>query len=116
MSEGPTLNCMLAVAQVLSESLGWMAKTVADFGLGALNVKTLVDWMKADMGSTNTAVRAGATALLVAMHVQLGPGLADMLRGSVKPAQMTALEEAFRTSPQQQVRWADCDQECAGGL
>lgn len=89
--------------QVLSESLGWMAKTVEDFGLSTLNVKTLVDWMKADLASSNTAVRVAAIALLAIVHVQLGPVLVDMLRGSVKPALMSTLEETFRNNPQHEV-------------
>lgn len=32
--------------QVLCESLLWVGKTVEEFGLGALNVKYLIEWLK----------------------------------------------------------------------
>lgn len=43
-------------------------------------------------------------ALLATAHRQLGPGLADMVRQSVKPALMATLEEAFAANPLQQAR------------
>lgn len=39
--------------QVLAESLGWMAEVVPEFGLGACDVKGIIEWMKADLGSPN---------------------------------------------------------------
>jgi len=36
-------------------------------------------------------------------HRQLGPDLAAMIRNDVKPALMTALEEAFKKNPRTQV-------------
>lgn len=32
--------------QVLSESLGWVAKAIEEFTLAVFNVKALCDWMK----------------------------------------------------------------------
>lgn len=39
--------------QVLSEALVWMAEAVQAFGLATMNVKTIIDWMKADLGSAS---------------------------------------------------------------
>ena len=89
--------------QVLSESINWMATAVEDFGLGTLDVKALIDNMKVDLASTNATIRNAAISLLTVAHKQLGPGLADMLRSDVKPALMTALEDAFKRNPQEQV-------------
>ncbi|KAK9814323.1 hypothetical protein WJX72_004049 [[Myrmecia] bisecta] len=89
--------------KVLSESVNWMATAVEEFGLGVLDVKALLDWMKTDLASSNATVRNAAIALLAACHKQLGPGLSDMIRNDVKPALMTALEDAFKKNPQQQV-------------
>lgn len=92
--------------QVLSESLLWMAVAVEEFGLVAFNVTALIGWAKEDLGSTNAAIRNATIALLATCYKQLGAGLADMLRADVKPALMTALEDAFKRNPQQQVAQA----------
>ena len=89
--------------QVLQEALGWMAKSVQEFGLAAMSVPTLISWAKEDLGSPNAGVRSAATQLLAVMHQQLGPGLGDMIKPDVKPALWTGLEEAFKANPQQQV-------------
>jgi hypothetical protein len=39
--------------QVLSEALGWMAEAVPEFGLGVMDVKGIIEWTKADLGSAN---------------------------------------------------------------
>ncbi|KAL0028272.1 hypothetical protein WJX79_006476 [Trebouxia sp. C0005] len=89
--------------KVLSESINWMATAVEEFGLGTLDVKALIDNMKVDLASTNATIRNAAISLLTVAHKQLGPGLADMLRSDVKPALMTALDDAFKRNPQEQV-------------
>ena len=97
----------LLLAQVLSESVNWMATAVEEFGLGTIDVKVLIDNMKVDLSSTNATIRNAAINLLSAAHKQLGPGLADMLRSDVKPALMTALEDAFKRNPQEQASWLE---------
>ena len=84
--------------KILSESLGWLAEAVIDFGLGALDARTVITWMKADLGSANPVVREKAMAVLGRCHAQLGPGLVDLLDG-LKPAQLSALDEVFRKNP-----------------
>lgn len=81
-----------------------MATAVDEFGLRTIDVKVLIDNMKADLASTNATVRNAAINVLSNAHKQLGAGLADMLRSDVKPALMTALEDAFKRNPQEQVR------------
>lgn len=83
-----------------------MATAVEEFGLGAIDVKALIDNMKLDLASTNAIIRNAAINLLSVSHKQLGPGLADMLRSDVKPALMTALEDAFKRNPQEQASHA----------
>lgn len=80
-----------------------MATAVDEFGMKALDVKALIDWAKEDLGSSNAGIRNAAIALLGTCHKQLGPPLADMVRSDVKPALMTALEEAFSKNELQQV-------------
>ncbi len=80
-----------------------MATAVEAFGLAALDVKLLIDWMRADLASSNAGVRNGAIALLGTAHRQLGPGLAPMLAQHVKPALMATLEAAFKANPVAQV-------------
>ena len=59
--------------------------------------------LQGDLASTNAAVRNAAINLMATCHKQLGPGLAAMIRSDVKPALMTALEDSFKSNPQQQV-------------
>ena len=80
-----------------------MGRTVDEFGLGVITVPALLGWAKEDLGSTNAAIRNSAIALMATCHKQLGPGLVAMLKADVKPALMSALEDAFKANPQQQV-------------
>ncbi len=80
-----------------------MGTAVEDFGLAACDVPAMINWLKADLASSNAPVRNGAINLLAVCHKQLGPGLSAMLRADVKPALMTTLDEAFSKNPQQQV-------------
>ena len=66
--------------QVLSESLNWMAIAFDEFGLQTIDVKVLIDNMMADLSSSNVTVRNAAINVL-----------------------MTALEDAFKRNPQEQV-------------
>jgi hypothetical protein len=59
--------------------------------------------VQGDLGSTNAGVRNAATLLMATCHKQLGPDLAAMIRNDIKPALMTALEEAFKKNPRTQV-------------
>lgn len=88
---------------MLSEALLWMATAVQEFGLKQLDVKQLIEWMKADVNSTSAPVRSSAIALLGVAHRQLGPGLDPLLSQSVKPALMQTLRDAFKANPVEQV-------------
>ena len=94
---------MLYVLQVLSEALIWMATAIQEFGLKQLDVKQLIEWMKADVSSTSAPVRTAAIALLGTAHRQLGPGLDPLLSQSVKPALMQTLRDTFKANPVEQV-------------
>ena len=61
-----------------------------------------------DLASSNAAIRNAAIGLLSVAHRQLGAGLADMLRPHVKPALMSALDDAFANNPQQEACWSPC--------
>lgn len=86
--------------KILSEALNFTSSAVQEFGLQAMNVKLLLDWVKEDLGSTNAGVRNSAINLLGVMHGFLGPVLGDMVRNDVKPALMTAIEGEFAKNPQ----------------
>lgn len=86
--------------KVLSESLAWLAQAVEDFGLAAMDLPALLQWMIADLGSPNAPVRNQAMAVLGKCHAQVGGGLMAQLADALKPAQVTALEEIFRKHPQ----------------
>ncbi|KAL4854812.1 hypothetical protein ACK3TF_004509 [Chlorella vulgaris] len=88
--------------KVLAEALGWMAEAIPEFGLACMDVKAIIEWMKADLGSANAPVRNKAMEVLGKCHAQLGPSLTDFLEG-LKPAQLMALEEHFRHNPKTEV-------------
>ena len=54
--------------QVLSEALNWLSQAVEEFGLAALDVRSLLAWAKEDLGSANAGVRNSAIHLLGVMH------------------------------------------------
>ncbi|GFH15735.1 protein MOR1, partial [Haematococcus lacustris] len=85
--------------KILSEVLNWVAQATAEFGLGSMNVKALIDWAKEDLASTNAGVRNSAIHLLGVMHRFLGPPLGDMIRADVKPALMAAIDGEFAKNP-----------------
>ena len=53
--------------------MNWMATAVEEFGLGTIDVKTMIDNMKVDLASTNATIRNAAISLLGVAHKQLGP-------------------------------------------
>ncbi len=38
---------------MLAEALGWMAEAIPEFGLATMDVRGIIEWMKADLGSAN---------------------------------------------------------------
>lgn len=54
--------------QILSEVINWMSQAIEEFGVAVFNVKSLLDWMKEDLGSANAGVRNSAITLLGVMH------------------------------------------------
>ena len=87
--------------KVLTEALNWLTQAIQEFGLPSFSVPALLEWAKADLGSSTPAVRTAAVALLGTMHSFLGPGLAEMVRPDVKPALWTTVEARFQDCPQQ---------------
>ena len=63
-----TLHPPCTHTQVLSEALNWLAQAVEDFGLAAMDVRSLLAWSKEDLGSANAGVRNSAIHLLGVMH------------------------------------------------
>ncbi len=54
--------------KVTSEAINTMSQAIQEFGLQSLNVKSLLDWMKEDLGNSNPGVRNAAVQLLGIMH------------------------------------------------
>lgn len=85
--------------KVLSESLSWICTIIDEFGLATMDLGALLGWLIADLGSPNAPVRNQAMAALGRCHAQVGGGLMAQLSESLKPAQVTMLEEIFRKNP-----------------
>lgn len=43
--------------KVLSEALAWLGISILEFGLQCFNVKSLVEWVRADLTNTNAVIR-----------------------------------------------------------
>eukprot|EP00210_Caulerpa_lentillifera_P009280 g8845.t1 len=87
--------------KVLSESLNWMKAACEEFGLGPwVDVRTMIDWVVAELNNTIPAVKTAAINFIGSLHRFLGPPLADMIRANVKPTLMTNIEEEFGKNPQ----------------
>lgn len=69
-----TLNCWNVncpakhgfCTQVLAETLGWITTAVEDFGVSMLDVRRLIDWCIAGLGSRDASVRAAVRQTLPA--------------------------------------------------
>lgn len=59
-----------ALLQVLSEALSWVASAVEDFGVATLDVRRLIDWCVADLGSRDAGVRAAVRSLQTICRVK----------------------------------------------
>jgi cytoskeleton-associated protein 5 len=87
--------------KVLTEALNWLSQAIQEFGLASFSIPAVLEWAKADLGSSTPAVRTAAVALLGTMHSFVGPALAEMVRPDVKPALWTTVETRFQDCPQQ---------------
>ncbi|TPX49741.1 hypothetical protein SeLEV6574_g01287 [Synchytrium endobioticum] len=83
--------------KVLQDALSWMQHSFLDFGIGGLNVRKLVDFIKAALGNTNAQVRTAAVALLGTLRVFTGPDLRSLL-SDLSPALLTTIDAEFEKS------------------
>lgn len=49
---------------MLTETLNYLAAAIQDFGLAAFDVPALLDWAKADLGSSVAATRTAAIGMV----------------------------------------------------
>ena len=75
-----------------------MARALEEFGVATVSVKTLITWLKADLGHTNAPIRQAAIAVLTVMHRSMGDKLGDLLRADIKPALMTTVQDQWNES------------------
>ena len=80
--------------KVTSEALLWMSKALEDFGTAGLDIKMLIDHVKACLDSTNAATKTAATKLLVVLRIAVGPALSDFLL-DVKKQLLDSIEKEF---------------------
>jgi cytoskeleton-associated protein 5 len=80
--------------KVTSEALLWMTKALEDFGTAGLDIKTLIDHVKACLDSTNAPTKTAATKLLVVLRIAVGPALSDFLL-DIKKQLLDTIEKEF---------------------
>ncbi|XP_076268302.1 protein mini spindles-like isoform X2 [Rhynchophorus ferrugineus] len=61
--------------KVQQEVLNWLAVTLKEFGVAGVNVKSLIDYCKKALGSTNPGVRQSAVSFLGIMYLYMGSSL-----------------------------------------
>eukprot|EP00898_Chlorokybus_atmophyticus_P007131 jgi/Chlat1/7419/Chrsp6S09189 len=81
--------------KVWSEGITWMSSTISEFGVGVLNLKALIDFLKLSLESTNAPVRTAATKTLGVVHSFVGPDLRGFV-ADVKPALLSAIDAEFQ--------------------
>lgn len=65
--------------KVTEGALLWVADAVAEFTVGSLDVKQLIEMSKECLASTNPGVKGSAIKLLGVLHTFMGPGVKNFL-------------------------------------
>lgn len=60
--------------KILADNLLWIHGAIMEFGIGGLQVRELIEFLKVTLGSSNASVRTNAVTVLGALRVFVGPG------------------------------------------
>ncbi|KAG0305228.1 Microtubule-associated protein, microtubule dynamics during spindle orientation [Dissophora globulifera] len=65
----------LKAPKALADSLIWINQQLEDFGIGGLQVREMIEFLKFALGSANAAVRTNAVTVLGTLRRFIGPGI-----------------------------------------
>ncbi|ORZ13461.1 armadillo-type protein [Absidia repens] len=80
--------------KIVTDSLIWIHQALLDFGIGGLQVRDLIDFVKIALANTNPTVRTNAINVLGGLRMYLGPDIIAFVQ-DVSPALMTNIENEF---------------------
>ncbi|KZO91665.1 ARM repeat-containing protein [Calocera viscosa TUFC12733] len=80
--------------KVQAESLVWIGQMLTEFGIGGLNLRALVDFLKVALGNSNAAVRSAGTSTLVTLRLFAGTGIKDFL-SDLNPQLLNTISTEF---------------------
>eukprot|EP01117_Protostelium_nocturnum_P010147 TRINITY_DN3620_c0_g1_i2.p1 TRINITY_DN3620_c0_g1~~TRINITY_DN3620_c0_g1_i2.p1 ORF type:complete len:2002 (+),score=827.22 TRINITY_DN3620_c0_g1_i2:52-6057(+) len=80
--------------KVTTEIVTFMGQVIDDFGIATIQLKTLIDFIKECLESTNPTIKTQSIKLLVAARKHVGPPLRDFI-SDVKPALLNTIDEEF---------------------
>ncbi|KZT54281.1 ARM repeat-containing protein [Calocera cornea HHB12733] len=80
--------------KVQAEALGWIGQMLTEFGVSGLNLRALVDFLKAALGNSNAAVRSAGTSTLVTLRLFAGTGIKDFL-SDLNPQLLNTISTEF---------------------
>ncbi|CAO3595984.1 unnamed protein product [Absidia cylindrospora] len=80
--------------KIVTDSLIWIHQALLDFGIGGLQVRDLIDFVKTALTNTNPVVRTNAINVLGGLRMYLGQDIIAFVQ-DVSPALMTNIENEF---------------------
>lgn len=80
--------------KVTSEALLYMTTAIQEFGLHTIDIKSLMEFVKVALDSTNPHIKHSAVALLTEVYKWTGVGLRESLK-DVKPTLLNIIDQEF---------------------
>src|SRR5690606_4935214 len=80
--------------KVSVESISWISATLLDFGIGSLQLKFLIDFLRESLDSSNPSVRTTTIKAFGVLYRFVGSGLRDFI-ADLKPSLLTQIDEEF---------------------
>ncbi|CAI2179034.1 13105_t:CDS:10 [Funneliformis geosporum] len=80
--------------KTLADSLTWMHGAIMEFGIAALQVRELIEFLKFALGSSNAAVRTNSVTVLGALRIFVGPDIRTFVQ-DLNPTQLATIDSEF---------------------
>ncbi|CAG8549433.1 3362_t:CDS:10, partial [Funneliformis caledonium] len=80
--------------KILADSLTWMHGAIMEFGIAALQVRELIEFLKFALSSSNAAVRTNSVTVLGALRVFVGPDIRTFVQ-DLNPTQLATIDSEF---------------------
>ncbi|KAI8601375.1 armadillo-type protein, partial [Dissophora ornata] len=84
----------LKAPKALADSLLWINQQLEDFGIGGLQVREMIEFLKVALGSANAAVRTNAVSVLGTLRRFIGPGIRSFVE-DCNTALLAAIDTEF---------------------